>query len=192
MKKLSLLTVVLFTFFVSQAQSDSITVQNKQKSFIASVRTLDGKTIKGRLSVVNDSELVLTKAYTYFSNQYEVSPRQYVPAENIRSFSLIRKNSLLKGALIGLGAGAFTGMCIGWISGDDPYKPGFSGIFSMSAREKAALYGEASGVGGAIVGTIIGAAVKTKFTINGKKEKLHDLQPKIRIKLAKNDPNQKI
>jgi len=181
----------MFTFCVSQAQSDSIKSKNKQKSFIASISTLDDKIIEGRLSEINDNQLVLTKTVTYVSNntgffqRYRASGQQYIAAENIISFTLKRKNSVLKGALIGLGAGAFTGMCIGWISGDDPVKPGINiTLFGTTARQKAASYSEALGVGGALVGTIIGVALKKKFIIGGKKEKFRKLQSEIRMKLG--------
>jgi len=196
MKKLSLLTLCLFTFFVSQAQSDSTKKEKKQKSFIVSIRTLDDKMIKGRLYAINDSQLVLGNSAKSFSNTLPTNDQQYIPAGNIKSFSLKRKNSILKGALIGTGAGAVTGIIIGLVSGDDPVYTGsvsdpftalavaIGNAFAMTAGEKAALAGVALGVGGAIVGTIIGAVAKKKFIIDGNKEKFRDLRSEIRMKLG--------
>ena len=187
MKQLSFLIICLFTLFSSQAQSDSTTLEKKQKSFVASIKTLDNKTIKGRLYAINDSQVVLLKSFT---NQ------QYIPAENIRSFSLKRKNSVLKGALIGFGVGAITGIVIGLASGDDPVytepvNDPFSGIivainnsFAMTAGEKALWGGIGLGTSGAIIGTIIGAVAKKKFTIGGKKEKFRDMQAEMMMKLV--------
>ena len=111
MKKLSFLTSSLFTIVALNAQSDSISLAKKQKSYMATVRTMDNRTIKGSFYSVNDSQLVMVKS----SNNH-----RYIPAENIKSFSLQRKNSALRGALIGFGIGAITGIVIGFASGDDP------------------------------------------------------------------------
>jgi len=186
MKQLSFLIASLFAFFISQAQSDSITSVKKQKTFNTSIRTIDHKMINGRLYTINDSQVVLLKS----GNNY-----QYVSAENIKSFSLKRKNSVLRGALIGFGVGAVTGIVIGLASGDDPvynepvYDPfsaivvGISNSFAMTAGEKAVGGGLALGASGAIIGTIIGAVAKKKFIISGKKEKFHDLQAEMMQKL---------
>lgn len=119
MKQLSLLTVCLFTFLVSQAQFSSTQPEKKQKSFIVTIKTLDNKVIKGRFYSVNDSQLVLVKSVKISPDTLQANDLQYIPAENVKSFSLIRKNSVLNGALIGLGAGAATGVITGFASGDD-------------------------------------------------------------------------
>ena len=43
-----------------------------------------------------------------------------VPAENLKSFTVKRKHSALRGALIGFGVGAAAGIIIGLASGNDP------------------------------------------------------------------------
>src|SRR5688572_25397914 len=188
MKKLSILTSCLFTIIVLNAQSDSITAGKKQKSFTATIRTMDNRMIKGSVYSVNDSQLVTVRS----SNNH-----QYIPAENIRSFSLQRKNSVLRGALIGFGIGAVAGIVSGLASGNDPvytepvYDP-FSAIavslnnaFAMTAGEKAVWGGIGLGATGAIIGAVIGAVAKKKFNIGGKKEKFRDLQSEIMMKLVK-------
>jgi hypothetical protein len=191
MKKLSFLNTCLFTLFISHAQFDSTISAKKQKSFIASIQTLDNKMIKGRLYAINDSQVVLVKS---FNEQYQI------PVENIRSFSLKRKNSVLKGALIGFGGGALTGIIIGFASGNDPVTPypdpstdifgigtfaaGVNNLFAMTAGQKAAAAGLGLGVSGAIIGTIVGVLAKKKFIIAGKRERFHDLQSQIMMKLV--------
>jgi len=185
MKKLSFLTACVFTLIVSQAQSD-VSNPVRQKSLNASVNTLDGRTIKGRLYSVNDSQLVLLKS----------SWGQYIiPAENIQSFKLRRKNSELKGALIGFGIGTVTGIVAGFASGDDALmepsindfgiSAAINNMFAMTAREKAAVYGTSLGITGAIVGALVGVLAKKKFTIGGKKAKFRDLQAEIMMKLVR-------
>jgi hypothetical protein len=189
MKKLFLIAACSIAIVFSQAQTDSATVK-KQKIFVASVTTMDSKILKGYLSAVNDTQLILKT-----NNQQMV-----VPAENLKSFTVKRKHSALKGALIGFGVGAAAGIIIGLASGndpvmaypdpyDDPLLLGSIGVavnnaFAMTAGQKAVAGGIGLGVTGAIVGTIIGAIAKKKFTIGGKKEKFHDLQGELMTKLV--------
>lgn len=190
MKKIFLTAACSVLIVLSKAQTDS-TAEKSQKVFVASVTTMEGKIIKAPLSAVNDTQLVL-----------KTKKRQLVvPAENLKSFTLKRKNSALKGALIGFGIGAAAGVIIGLASGDDPvmsypdpYNDPFligsmavamNNAFAMTAGEKAIAGGLGLGATGAIVGTIIGAVAKKKFTIGGKKEKFHDLQGEIMMKLVK-------
>jgi hypothetical protein len=112
-----------------------------------------------------------------------------------------RKHSTLRGALIGFGVGAAAGIIIGLASGNDPvmtYNPGpygdplgleaisvaMNNSFAMTAGQKAVVGGIGLGVTGAIVGTIIGTVAKKKFVIGGKKEKFHDLQGDLMMKLV--------
>jgi len=189
MKKILLVATCTIAISFLKAQTDS-TVGKKQKEFIASVTTLDGRTIKGSLSAVNDTQLILKAYNTQLS----------VPAENLQSLTLKRKHSVRRGALIGFGIGAAAGIIIGLASGNDPKMSyptasedplgigtmmvGLNNAFAMTAGEKAVAAGLGLGATGAIVGTIIGAVAKKKFTIGGKKEKFHDLQGEIMMKLV--------
>ena len=189
MKKLFLIAACSIAIVFSQAQTDSATAK-KQKIFITSVTTMDGKTLKGSLSAVSDTQLIL-KTY----NQQMV-----VPAENLKSFTMKRKHSALRGALIGFGVGAAAGIIIGLASGSDPVMAypnpnedplglgtmvvAMNNAFAMTAGQKAVAGGLGLGATGAIVGTIIGSVAKKKFIIGGKKEKFHDLQGDIMKKLV--------
>jgi hypothetical protein len=152
---------------------------------------MDSKLLKGYLSAVNDSQLILKTKNNQMS----------VPAENVKSFTIKRKHSVRRGALIGFGIGAAAGIIIGLASGNDPvmtYNPGpygdplgleaigvaMNNSFAMTAGQKAVAGGVALGATGAIVGTIIGAVAKKKFIIGGKKEKFHDLQGELMMKLV--------
>ncbi len=190
MQKLLLINACLFILSVSEAQPDSAEVK-KQKTFIVLVKTMDSKSTKGNLATINQGQLVLNS----FSEQ------QFINAENIKSFTLKRKNSVLKGALIGLGVGALTGVIIGFASGDDPvmsypdpnddffglgtFATAIHNAFAMTAGQKAAAGGLLMGTSSAIVGTIIGAVARKKFIIGGKKEKFYDLQSELMTKLIK-------
>lgn len=190
MKKILFVAAFSLAIVVANAQTDS-TAGTRHKLMIASITTMDGQRINGLLSAVNDSQLLLRKPNGQLT----------VRAENLRSFTLKRKNSVLKGALIGFGVGAVAGVLVGFASGndpvmaypnpgDDPFGIGSMGValhnsFAMTAGQKAVAGGLGLGVTGAIVGTIIGAVAKKKFVIGGKKEKFHDLQADVMMKLVK-------
>jgi hypothetical protein len=190
MKKLFLIAACSIAIVFSKAQTDSL-AQKKQKVFIASVTTMDSKYLTGSLAAVNDTQLILK------TNNHQM----VVPAENLKSFTIKRKHSALRGALIGFGVGAAAGIIIGLASGNDPvmtYNPGpygdplgleaigvaMNNAFAMTAGEKAVVGGLGLGATGAIVGTIIGAVAKKKFIIGGKTEKFHDLQGELMMKLV--------
>ena len=190
MKKLFLVAACSITIVFSQAQTDPATAK-RQKVFNASVTTMDGKTLRGSLSAANDTQLILKT-----NNQQMV-----VPGENLKSFTVKRKHSALRGALIGFGVGAAAGIIIGLASGNDPVMTypnpnedplllgsmvvAMNNAFAMTAGQKAIAGGLGLGATGAIVGTIIGSIAKKKFTIGGKKEKFHDLQGELMTKLVK-------
>jgi hypothetical protein len=189
MKKLFLTAACSIAIFFSQAQTDS-TSGKKQKVFNATVTTMDSKTLKGSLFTVNDTQLILR------TNDQQM----VVPAENLKSFTVKRKHSALRGALIGFGVGAAAGIIIGLASGSDPVMAypnpnedplligsmvvAMNNAFAMTAGQKAVAGGLGLGATGAIVGTIIGSVAKKKFIIGGKKEKFHDLQGELMKKLV--------
>ena len=184
MKKLSFLIVCLVTIFSSQAQDSTVSF-HKLKKYNVRVRTMDNKTFRGRFAALNDSQVLLMRS---------ANGNYAIPAENIQSFTMKRKNSVLKGALIGFGVGALTGVILGLASGDDPlmepspYDFGITAAinnaFAMTAGEKAVWNGIGLGASGAIVGMIIGAVAKKKFIIGGKKHKYVDMQSRLMMKLV--------
>ena len=190
MKKILLAAACSLTIVVSKAQAN-LADGTKQKAMVVSITTMDGQRINGLLAGVNDSGLVL--------NNYKCLLT--VPAENLKSFTLKRKHSVLKGALIGFGVGAAAGVIMGLASGNDrvvaypnpgedplgigTFAAGLNNAFAMTAGEKAVLGGLGLGATGAIVGTIIGTVARKKFVIGGRKEKFHDLQADVMMKLVK-------
>jgi len=190
MKKIASILAGLVIVLSSNGQTDSGSVV-KQKNFIVSVRTVDNSLIKGRFHSMNDSQFILKT----FNGE------RSIPSENLSSITLKRKNSVLRGTLFGLGIGAVTGIIIGLASGDDPvmsypdassdpygigtFFTSLNNAFAMTAGEKAVAAGVGLGATGAVVGAIIGAVAKKKFIIHGRREKFHDLQSAIMMKLVK-------
>jgi uncharacterized membrane protein len=96
--------------------------------------------------------------------------------------------------------GAVAGIIIGLASGNDPVMAypnpnedplglgtmvvAMNNSFAMTAGQKAVFGGLGLGATGAIVGSIIGAVAKKKFIISGKREKFHDLQGDLMMKLV--------
>jgi len=62
---------------------------------------------------------------------------------------------------------------------------GIHNAFAMTAAQKAVMGGALLGGTGAIVGTIIGAVAHKTFVIHGKRQKFHDLQGELMMKLVK-------
>jgi len=186
MKKLLLSIAYLFVLIIVKAQSDTLTPK-KPKPFVASIQGMNDENIKGDVVSVNDSGMML--------RSYDGSFK--VPAENIGSLTLKRKNSVLRGTLMGLGIGVASGMIIGFAQGNSPDKqivipnifdPGSDLIFTVAgtrASQKALIGATTLGLTGTITGAIIGAVAKKTFIIGGKKEKFHDLQGEIMAKLLR-------
>ncbi|HEY6505642.1 MAG TPA: hypothetical protein VIZ28_16820 [Chitinophagaceae bacterium] len=179
MKKLLFPFVFLLAAVTSYAQAD--TIQPPKKSYVVKVTTTNSRIIKGMLSSANDSQLVLINSIKAVHVPVSANNMLQVPAENIQSFTMKRKNSGLRGALIGFGIGAFTGIVAGFVSGDDDPDT----WFAMTAGEKAVGGGILLGGTGAIIGAIIGGVAKKTFIIGGKKEKFRDLQAELMMKLVK-------
>lgn len=197
MKKVTALLLAILLTIQTMAQTDSVATAPEtppQKgSYKATIKTIDGKTQQGWLYQVNDSQVVLLKNVKDLRTKYDelLQPTGYftVPADQVHTISLKKKNAGLKGMLIGFGAGALSGIVSGFISGDDPVTPytgtfadafiGIGNAFAMTAGEKAVTGGLIFGTGGAIVGLIIGSVAKKKFTIGGKKDKVRDLHAEL-------------
>jgi hypothetical protein len=198
MKRILLSAVVLTTYISSFAQNDSTGEIKKHAPNLATVHTIEGKTLKGWFYRLDDDQVILLPAgskkfnLASLANPGITDNTINIGVDQIQSISLRKKNSVLKGALIGLGIGALTGVIAGFVSGDDPVQPynsgqdpysalgnvfiAFDNSFAMTAGEKAAGGAILLGGTGAIIGTIVGAIAKKKFIIGGKKEVYRDLQ----------------
>ncbi len=195
MKQIFFSATLLVTTLVSLAQDDSTKGIKKHVPNMATIHTIEGKILKGWFYRSDDNQIVLLSGkYKKFNSTGLTNNDNTVNigVEQIQSISLRKKNSILKGALIGLGIGVLTGTVIGLASGNDPVEPYYSsnqdpyGIgnffvslnnsFAMTAGEKAMVGAIGLGTSGAIMGVIIGAIAKKKFIIKGKKEICRDLQ----------------
>jgi hypothetical protein len=196
MKQIFFSAILLAIYISSFGQDDSGQRIKKHVPSMATIHTIEGKTLKGWFYRLNDDQVVLLHAKNKNfrlaglakTNENTIN----IGVDQIQSISLRKKNSVLKGALIGLGVGVLTGTVIGLASGNDPVEPYYSssqdpyGIgnffvslnnsFAMTAGEKAMVGAIGLGTSGAIMGIIIGAIAKKKFIIGGKKELYHDLQ----------------
>jgi len=177
MKKLIFL-ITIFSFQLVNAQTENEPAKKKEKNFIATIKSIDGTVTKGEITGINENSIHIKNLSPYSFDQ-------------VQTISVKRKNSVLRGALIGLGAGVVSGVIMGMASGSDKLQSyysygqdptglgnlfvGIENAFAMTAGEKALAGGIGLGVTGAITGAIIGAVAKKKFIIGGKKEKYRDL-----------------
>jgi hypothetical protein len=196
MKQIFFSVILLAISISSFAQEDSVQRIKKHVPNMATIHTIGGKTLKGWFYRLNDDQVILlpakNKKLALAGSANTNDNTINIGVDQIRSISLRKKNSVLKGALIGLGVGVLTGTVIGLASGNDPVEPYYSSSqdphgmgnffvslnnsFAMTAGQKA-IYGAIGlGTSGAIMGIIIGAIVKKKFIIGGKKEAYRDLQ----------------
>ena len=201
MKLLTLLALLVFSNISAQ---DS--VSKKPMPNYATIKLSNGSIKKGWLYRINDDQLVLLRASPKQIKKFDPSAadqwsnRQLiVPIENIQTIAARKRNAVQKASLIGMGAGILIGAVIGFASGDDekePYPPAgsdpfglaslsvaLSNSFSMTAGEKAVMNGAGLGLAGAIIGGIIGTVAKKKFILGGNKQKFHDLEAELRMRL---------
>jgi len=203
MKKFLLISIAFFFTISSFSQTDSVIKTGKR--FIpsmATIQTTDGKKTKGWFYKMNDENIYLLPAQKnkkYFRTSDFISPDLNagvfnIPASQINTIGLQKRNATLKGTLIGLGAGVITGVVIGFASGDDPIQEcgpndflclgaALNNAFAMTAGQKALAGGLGLGVTGALAGFIISKIAKKKFIIGGKKEVYHDLQAELMQRL---------
>ena len=201
MRKFFLL-IASFSSIAATAQTDSTQPEVKYKTMVAKVKTMDNRFVKGIVyPAPTTDQLILSQLTKTKMSSTPAGETINIPAENIQSFTVKRKNSVLKRTLLGFAIGAVTGVVVGLASGDDPVMAypdpsddflglgtlavGINNAFAMTAGEKAVAGGLGLGVTGAIVGTVVGALVKKKFIIDGKKEKFRDLQAELMAKLVK-------
>jgi hypothetical protein len=198
MKRFFFSATLLIAGLISFAQNDSTLEIKKHLPSLTTIHTTEGKTLKGWFYRLDDNQVILLPAKNKKYNIKKFSTIDVdmntfnIGIDQIQSISLRKKNSVLKGTLIGLGVGIVTGTIIGFASGNDPVQPYYDsnqdpyGIgnafvalgnaFAMTAGEKAVAGAIGLGGTGAIMGAIIGAIAKKKFIIGGKKEVYRDLQ----------------
>ncbi len=196
MKQNLLLLIFLNIILSASAQTDSISSAKTKAPSKAMIKTMDGKNIKGWFyKIDNDNVYLLPVSMKSMQPINSQEPNQkdasyYVEAVQINTIALKKRNAGLKGALIGLGAGAAIGAIMGFASGDDPVAQ-YSGnplgdmfvslgnAFAMTAGEKAAGLGIVGGLTGALIGGVTGALLKKKFIIGGKKDVYRNSQAEL-------------
>ena len=202
MKRVIFSVILLSAASVSFAQIDSTNETKKQMPNLATIHTMEGKILTGWFYRLDDDHVFLLPykrkklSTVSFADPGIADKAINIDVEQIQSISLHKKNSELKGFVIGLAAGTAIGAFIGFVSGDthgdsynlpviNPFSPFYSDpamVFVdhrkdivMSAGRKALLYGAFLGTTSALIGTIIGLA-QEKFIMRGKKEVYRDLQ----------------
>ncbi|MDX2306438.1 MAG: hypothetical protein NW226_26755 [Microscillaceae bacterium] len=173
--KLFTLTCLFFVYaYFLQAQTDSLSRPSLKYTYFLKLNQGELKPMKGHLSELKDSSLV-------FVNRFNFQPIEY-PIGQIDLLTYRKKNSLLKGTLIGLAGGTLLGVIIGFALGDDQCDG--SGLFggtsscfySYTAGEKALLGGLGGFFYGAAFGAIIGSTT-IKIPIKGKQENYRFYKP---------------
>jgi hypothetical protein len=200
-----LLGFIAFIFTGSVfSQTDSSTTEKKTVPSIATVKTLDGKTIKGWFYKMNNESVYLLPVQRnkkYFRSSEFLLPDINeggfnIQGSQIKTIALQKKNAGSKGFLIGLGVGVTAGIIIGFNKGDSPgYYQSDAGFFNIypggqtgfipgeTAEAKAAKNGVKYGIIGGIAGLIIAKLIKKKFTIGEHKDTYRNQQEKLMKRL---------
>ena len=183
MKKISFLLFLLPTL-TTIAQTDTITLTKKKKPSVATIITMDQKKVYGWFYKMDSNNVYLLNAEIKKPQSMEIKNIDLykesirIDVLQINKITFRKKHQGLKGALIGLGAGAAIGAIAGYASGDDP-----PGLFSATATEKGAAAAIFLGLTGALVGTLIGVLVKDTFVIGGKKDTYRDFHSELAKRL---------
>lgn len=199
MKQLISTTALFLSVLFAGAQSDSIPGTKELKVIYARIETINGEKISGEITAFDTNRIyvIKTPAKLKSKNISEAfsGPISY---DRMQTVTIKRKNSALRGALIGFGIGAATGVIIGLAGGSDPVYPdipvnqdplgsiivSINNAFAMTAGEKALYGGLGLGSAGAITGAIIGAIAKKKFILGGNKENSRNLQADLMRRLV--------
>ena len=191
---------ILASSITVQAQTENVTETKAAKKKLplhAKLSTMKGDIEKGWLYRVTDSSIILLQNVKGFQienvmkNGANSTVLYEINARDIKSISLQKKGAKSRGALLGMAGGAAAGAIAGFASGDDPtyndpvYDPlsailiAVANAFALTKEEKA-LAGSVTGlVAGGLVGYIIGATTKKKFTIDGDPANLHLLHDQV-------------
>jgi hypothetical protein len=194
-------TIALLLFaFAAFAQTDTVTsIQKKQMPNLATIQTIRGTKLKGWFYKMDNDKIYLLPSSQKSLNTSFLESSQLnnglIPFDvsEIKTIGLQKKGAAGRGALLGLGIGALTGVIIGFAEGDDPVTPytgtfgdifiAIGNAFAMTAEEKAAANGIALGVTGALTGYLIGKLTKKKFIIGGNKQVYRDLSVELTKRL---------
>ncbi len=104
---------------------------------------------------IKDSSIVISKNFG--------APELEIPVFDLGIIKTRKKNSLIKGMLIGTASGFVAGSLTGLIAGDDP-----ENIFlPFTAEEKALRYGTYLGLAGIGIGAVYGSVVKISIPVHG-------------------------
>ncbi|MFT3935360.1 MAG: hypothetical protein QM726_17170 [Chitinophagaceae bacterium] len=164
--------LILFLFSLSilcvHAQDSSLL---KNRIFKINIRQSDSVYTNGWLTDITDSSVWVSNVPLRFrspaSNTMQSKEFVYHQIDLLR---LKRPKGALRGFGIGLFGGFAGGALLGFLSGDDT-----SGLFRLTAAEKALAAGIGLGISAAIVGTIIGGLAKKTFLIKHKKESFNPM-----------------
>lgn len=132
----------------------------------------------GVLYELRDSSIVMSFSSNkkdYLRNDLE---KIELGINDINTIKIRRKNSILKGFLIGAGIGCAIGVIYGFSKGDDPPAGRYFNL-RFSAEEKAIGCGFLGFLGGGIFGVMIGS-INVKIPINGSKTEYQKHKQKLR------------
>lgn len=167
-----LLAAFIFISLGCYAQNDT-TIKHpypwpeKKPKYIIRLETSSGNKMKGLLVNKNDSSLILFPGGSEkWKNRNSFSPGNFSDYQ-VESIHIHKRNSVAKGALIGLGVGFAIPLLGALVSPVNAQAFGFVAVVTVPM--------------GPIVGAIIGASSGRKFHIGGQRKNFQDFSRKVKL-----------
>ncbi|MEO7835839.1 MAG: hypothetical protein ABIR50_10995 [Ginsengibacter sp.] len=189
---LCMLGLSMLVSVTAQKASSDDTISLKKRIYKISMITSDSKKVNGYLANLSDSNLYLSPSPLHISLDNSNNHLSSYSYDHLVKIEIKRKaaagRSALQGALIGLTAGAITGLALGsdpvltYNNADDPFGIlliGLSNAFRMTAGDKAVVGGFFGAASGALIGVLVGTLVKKKFIIGRNKEKFQAMKQNV-------------
>ena len=179
MKAISIIAMIVLCILNTMNAQDTIQKNKIYRTWV--YLNKDPFEIKGALYEIKDSSLSVSNSLVKKEFSTEGLKNAELNIINVETIKLRRNNNIVRGVLIGTGAGLVTGAMIGFISGDDPPCDNLGCILypPLTAGQKALSNAAFLGICGAGAGALVGS-FKIKIPINGNIETFHKSHSRLR------------
>lgn len=141
---------------------NKLNTKRQSNSSFVRIYSINNSVRSGYLYEVNDS------AFTIYSSRSEPSVINTIRYTEMNKIRFGPKNRFGNSVLIPAAIGAFIGVIAGFAAGDDECKGLLDCIYTLTAEEKALIYGGLLGIGGGVIGAfIMSFSVKIPIKIHG-------------------------
>jgi hypothetical protein len=169
--KLSSLMLAILLIAADHALSQEAPPARKM-TYKITISDSASESLKGYLYDITDSSLKISQWAVALRAAEVRDAFKEVDHRQIRDVTIKRNHAAGRGAWKGALIGTLVGVIAGLVEGGDPQEY----WFRLSAGDKALIYGGMAGTVGTGVGALVGALVKKKYTIAGRKKKFDEMK----------------